>query len=100
MKPRARIETVLSGGTPDAMVWFGDMTYWHDAHATIGDLPDRWQGNAGRSLMHRELGLGEYVPGCCAFRIIEGAQVHCEQEVSGNVRTILLRTPAGTLTER
>ena len=61
---RQRIEAVFRGETPDAMVWFGDLTYWYDAHAKIGDLPEKWQGKRGISFSHRQMNIGEYVPGC------------------------------------
>jgi hypothetical protein len=94
------METVLAGGRPDAMVWYGDLTYWHAAHEQIGDIPARWRGSEGRSLMHRELGVGEYVPGCCAFDIREGAGVAIVHSRADDIRTVTYRTPVGTLTER
>ena len=100
MNFRQRIEAVFDGQLPDQMVWFGDLTYWHAAHEQIGDIPERWRGDAGRSRMHRELGIGEYVPGCCAFEMAEGDDVRVENERDGEVLTRRWHTPAGTLTER
>ena len=100
MTLRQRIETVLAGGQPDVMAWYGDLTYWHASHEQIGDIPERWRGAAGRSRMHRELGVGEYVPGCCAFDVREGPDVRVTHSRDGDVRTVTYQTPAGTLTER
>ncbi|MFZ4394194.1 MAG: hypothetical protein ACOYOU_01050, partial [Kiritimatiellia bacterium] len=58
------------------------------------------RGSEGRSLMHRELGVGEYVPGCCAFEIREGAGVNVTHTRLDDIRTVTYRTPVGTLTER
>ena len=44
MTLRQRIEAVFRGDRPDAMVWFADLTYWHDSHNRMGDLPERWRG--------------------------------------------------------
>ncbi|HEY3397412.1 MAG TPA: uroporphyrinogen decarboxylase family protein [Armatimonadota bacterium] len=100
MNERQRIETVFAGGRPDRMVWYGDLGYYHAAHETIGDLPERWAGTAGRSRMHQELGVGEYVPGCCAFAQEEGPEVSVEDTRQDGVLVRRWVTPVGTLTER
>lgn len=33
MTHRERMEAVFRGERPDVMAWFGDLTYWHSAHA-------------------------------------------------------------------
>ncbi len=100
MNLRQRIEAVFSGELPDAMVWYGDLGYWYAAHQQIGDLPERWRGAEGRSRMHQELGVGEYVPGCCAFEMEEDSEVIRRERRGGGVRTLEWVTPVGTLTER
>lgn len=91
---------VFDGRKPDGMVWFGDLGYWHGAHEQIGDLPERWRGAEGRSRMHRELGVGEYIPGCCAFDLLEGDEVKVVENLSGNLRARQWQTPVGNLIER
>ncbi|MHB9132400.1 MAG: uroporphyrinogen decarboxylase family protein [Armatimonadota bacterium] len=97
MTLRERIETVFRGGTPDAMVWFADLTYWHTAHAQIGDLPERWRGTRGIGQLHRDMHVGEYVPGCCAYTMTEGDRVRVTvTEVDGQIVRIW-ETPIGSL---
>lgn len=100
MTLRERVETVFRGGTPDAMVWFGDLTYWHSAHQQIGDLPERWRGERGIGQLHRDYNVGEYIPGCCAYETIEGDKVRVESRQDNGKSTICWHTPAGILTER
>jgi uroporphyrinogen-III decarboxylase len=77
------------------MVWFGDLTYWYAAHSQMEDLPERWRGERGIGRVHRDMNVGEYVPGCCAYA------EHCEVEVvrSGehDARVTEWRTPLGSL---
>jgi hypothetical protein len=97
MTLRERIETVFHGGTPDAMVWFADLTYWYSAHVEIGDLPTRWRGPRGIGALHREMGVGEYVPGCCAYTVCEGEQVRTTTTNSDGKRATTWETPVGCL---
>jgi hypothetical protein len=97
MTPRERMDGVLRGQTPDAMAWCGDMTYWHMAHGEIGNLPERWCGKTGRHVMHQELGLSEYVPGCTGGDIIEGDDVRHEVDTSGGKLVNRWTTPVGMI---
>lgn len=99
MTLRERIEAVFRGERPDAMVWFGDLTYWYGTHQQIGDLPERWRGPRGIGRMHRELNVGEYVPGCCAYATVEGDRVRHESRTEDGVRTSSWHTPVGSLHE-
>lgn len=99
MTPRERMHAVLHGERPDAMAWCGDMTYWHAAHAEIGDLPERWRGKPGRHRMHVELGLSEYVPGCTGGDTIEGDEVRHEAKTVNGLRVNRWLTPAGAIQE-
>ena len=96
---RERMQAVLRGERPDAMAWCGDMTYWHAAHAVIGDLPERWQGKEGRHRLNRELGLSEYVPGCTGGDTVEGDDVRHEVSEAGGRRTCRWHTPVGMIEE-
>ena len=93
------MEAVLHGKTPDAMAWCGDMTYWHMAHETIGDIPERWRGKDGRHRLNQELGLSEYVPGCTGGDTVEGDSVVHDVETKDGRLTNRWITPVGTLQE-
>jgi hypothetical protein len=81
------------------MAWCGDLTYWHMAHEQMGDLPERWRGKTGRHVMHRELGISEYVPGCTGGDVVEGDQVE-HVVTTQNGRTVASWvTPVGTIQE-
>lgn len=100
MTLRQRFETVFRGGRPDAMAFFGDLTYWYAAHREIGDLPEAWRGERGIGRIHRDLNVGEYVPGCCAYDQADGEQVRCEVRTANGVMTREWHTPVGVLRQR
>ncbi|OGV47567.1 MAG: hypothetical protein A2017_11380 [Lentisphaerae bacterium GWF2_44_16] len=100
MTLRERIEAVFCGKTPDTMVWFGDLTYWYDAHSRTGGLPEKWRGERGIGKIHREYNVGEYVPGCRAYNTLEGEKVRCEISEDKGVSTRCWHTPIGTLKEK
>lgn len=100
MTLRERMEAVFRGEKPDAMAWFGDLTYWYSAHQTIGDLPERWRGERGIGQLHRDYNVGEYIPGSRAYKTNEGDKVRYEFSCKDGVQTRQWKTPFGTLTER
>ena len=99
MTHRERMEAVFRGERPDVMAWFGDLTYWYDAHRTIGDLPERWQGPNGLHELHRELNIGEYIPGCDPCDIVEGEGVRREVTEDAGRRVTRWHTPVGMVQE-
>lgn len=99
MTPRERFEAVLRGKIPDAMAWCGDITYWHMAHQQMGDLPERWRGKMGRHVMHQELGISEYVPGCTGGDVAEGDRVEHDVTTSDGRMVNRWKTPVGTIQE-
>lgn len=99
MTHRQRMEAVFRGEHPDVMAWFGDLTYWYDAHRIIGDLPPRWQGPNGLHEMHRELNIGEYIPGCAPCDTVEGAGVRCAVTDHAGRRVTQWHTPVGMVRE-
>lgn len=100
MTLRQRIEAVFRGERPDAMVWFGDLGYWYAAHRKIGDLPERWRGPLGIQQVHRDLNVGQYVPGCCAYRTIENPKVKVSRTERDGVAITEYQTPIGSLQQR
>jgi uroporphyrinogen-III decarboxylase len=97
MTLRERIETVFAGGIPDAMAWFADLTYWYGTHEQIGDLPERWQGERGIGRIYRDYNVGEYVPGCCAFRTIDDKVSIQSERVDDSLAIYRWETPVGSL---
>ena len=97
MTLRERLETVFHGGTPDAMVWYADLTYWYGAHARIGDLPERWRGPRGIGQIHRDFHVGEYVGGCNAYRMAHGDGVTIMARENQERCITTWNTPIGTL---
>ena len=99
MTHRERFEAVFRGKTPDMIPWVGDLTYWHASHKIIGDLPERWRGPNGLHEMHRELNVGEYIPGAVACDTIEGEDVRQDVEEADGRRVIHWRTSVGEMRE-
>jgi hypothetical protein len=97
MNLRQRFDAVMQGRTPDAVAFFGDMTYWYGAHQTAGDLPQAWQGPRGIGRLHRDLRVGEYVPGCCAYRTTEGPDVRVERAATNEIIAVTWHTPVGSI---
>jgi len=100
MTLQERMRAVLNGEQPDAMAWFGDLTYWWGAHNEIGDLPERWQGERGIGKLHQEYNIGEYVRGELPHNTIEGEGVRRDIQHDGDMQTVSWHTPVGSLTER
>lgn len=97
MTLRQRFEAVFAGRRPDAMAWYGDLTYWYFAHQKMGDLGEAWSGPRGIGQVHKDLRLGEYVGGCRAFMQAEGAPVRLEVRDEGDDHIVQWHTPVGEL---
>lgn len=93
------MKAVFRGERPDVMAWFGDLTYWYGAHREIGDLPERWRGPNGLHELHRELNIGEYIPGCDLCDNVEGEGVFREVSTQDGRRVTQWHTPVGMLQE-
>jgi hypothetical protein len=99
MNDRQRILTLLAGGVPDRVPWFGDLTYWAGAMESRGQAPKDWQRTEDYYRFHRELGVGFYLQGYWAFRTVTGGGVLIEERTEGNSRWRSVRTPVGELHE-
>jgi hypothetical protein len=100
MTLRERFESVFRGEKPDALAFYGDLTYWYSAHTQLGDLPEAWRGPRGIGQLHRDLGVGEYVPGCCAYAMMEGERVRVETRTEHGAQIVEWHTPVGLLRQR
>ena len=99
MNDRERIMTLLSGGVPDRVPWFGDLTYWAGAMEARGQVPANWQATGDYYRFHRELGVGFYLQGYWAFRPVTEGDVLIEAHSDAHGRYRTVRTPCGTLSE-
>jgi len=97
MTPRERILTLLKGGRPDRVPWFGDLDYWATALIAQGRKLDGFKESPDYIHWHRSLGVGFYLQGYFPFR----ASLDFEERVwcEGNRRYRELVTPRGTLRE-
>jgi hypothetical protein len=98
MTERRRVLTLLSGGKPDRVPWFGDLDYW--ATALIGrvERPADFKGSDAYIGWHRDLRVGFYLQGHFPFRtIVENC--HVTEWREGPHRRRRIETPRGTLTE-
>jgi hypothetical protein len=52
-----RILTVFKGERPDVMPWFADLTYWYNAAAKRGILPERYRGECSPGYQRKSFPL-------------------------------------------
>jgi hypothetical protein len=98
MTERRRVLTLLSGGRPDRVPWFGDLDYWATALIGRGERPADFKASDAYIDWHRGLRCGFYLQGYFPFRtIVENCGVAEWRE--GNARRRRVETPRGTLTE-
>lgn len=96
---RERILTMLAGGRPDRLPWFGDLAYWATAMEHRGQVPEGWQSTEAYYAFHRELGVGFYLQGYWAFREVTAEDVQVVERREGDCRIRTVETPVGTLRE-
>lgn len=98
MTERERLLTLLRGGRPDRVPWYGDLDYWATALIGRGQRPRDFKVGDAYLDWHRALGVGYYLQGYFPFKtIIENCDVREWRE--GNRRYRSIRTPKGTLRE-
>ena len=98
MTERERVLTLLRGGRPDRVPWFGDLDYWATALIGRGQKPAGFKESDAYIDWHRDLGVGFYLQGNFPFRTsIEGCRVTEWRE--GPARRRRVETPRGPLTE-
>jgi uroporphyrinogen-III decarboxylase len=98
VNPRQRILTILNGGRPDRVPWFGDLDYWATALIGQGIKPADFKQSRAYIDWHRDLGVGFYLQGYFPFKtIIENCNVKEWKEDNRRFRQV--DTPKGTLRE-
>ncbi len=96
MTPRERVLTLLRGGRPDQVPWFGDLDYLATAMIGRGQRPADFKQSAAYLDWHRELGLGFYLQGYFPFHtIIENCRITEWRE--GHDKHRKIETPRGVL---
>jgi hypothetical protein len=98
MTERRRVLTLLSGGKPDRVPWYGDLDYWATALIGRGERPADFKESDAYIDWHRDLRCGFYLQGNFPFRtIVENCAVTERRE--GPHRHRRIETPRGALTE-
>ena len=99
MTPRQRVLTLLRGGRPDAVPWFGDLDYWATALIGRGEKPAGFKTSADYLDWHRDLKVGFYLQGYFPFKTIF-PDVPIREWKEGPDRVREIDTPRGRLRER
>ena len=97
MTPRERILTILNGGRPDRVPWFGDLDYWASALIARGKMPRDFKTSADYIRWHGKLDVGYYLQGHFPFRTISEYGQKVWHEDRRRFREI--DTPRGRLRE-
>jgi len=97
MTPRERILTILRGGRPDRVPWFGDLDYWASALIARGRKPADFKTSAEYIRWHASLGVGFYLQGHFPFRTIAEYGEKTWHERNRRFREV--ETPKGRLRE-
>jgi len=96
-----RILATLRGDFPEVMPWVADLTYWHSAHRSLGDLPERWTGEKGLLNLHRELGVAALCDyGCVCYRQVDDGDLLVDRKEKNGITTTILSTPVGAISCR
>jgi hypothetical protein len=98
MTERDRVLTLLAGGRPDRVPWFGDLDYWATALIGRGQKPAGFKESDAYIDWHRDLRVGFYLQGYFPFKtVIEDCRV--TEWRDGTARRRRIETPRGALTE-
>ena len=99
MTDRERVLTLLRGGQPDQVPWFGDLDYLATAMIGRGERPADFKQSAAYLDWHRELGVGFYLQGYFPFRtVVENCRLTEWRE--GHDRLRQFETPYGILRDK
>lgn len=98
MTPRERVLTILRGGQPDQVPWFGDLDYWANSLIKRGLKPNNFISSDDYIQWHRDLGVGFYLQGYFPFKQIYN---NCEVKEwnEGYRRYTEIITPLGSVRE-
>jgi hypothetical protein len=95
---RERLLAVFQGEAPDTLPWYADLSYWRSAHQSIGDLPERYAGEAGYLQLHRDHEVGFYLAYSAPYAIHQDdASLSVTQERHGERLVTRYTSPSGTM---
>jgi uroporphyrinogen-III decarboxylase len=98
MTPRERVLTILKGGQPDQVPWFGDLDYWANSLIKRGLKPEGFIASDEYIKWHRELGVGFYLQGYFPYnQILSNCKVKEWYEGQKHFNEIV--TPIGSVRE-
>jgi uroporphyrinogen-III decarboxylase len=98
MSPKERILTILKGGKPDQVPWFGDLDYWANSLIKRGFKPEGFISSDDYIHWHKELRVGFYLQGYLPYRqIISNCTINEWKEGLRHFKEI--RTPVGSVRE-
>ncbi len=96
MTYRERILTILKGGLPDQVPWFGDLDYWANSLIRRGCKPQDFILSDDYLNWHKDLGVGFYLQGYFPFtQLYPGCEV--KRWYEGNRKYVEIRTPLGAV---
>ncbi len=96
---RERLLAPFRGLRPDRPAWLADLSYWQEAAASAGTLPERWQGPEGYRRLHQELGVCYYYDYSSRVfdAVFDGVEVSVSETRTERRKT--WRSPAGVISE-
>ena len=98
MNERERVLLLLSGGTPDQVPWFGDLSYWYYPALANGQIDKRYESD-GIYDLHRDLGVGFYLQGYFPFHERPDDTIKISHERDGNTTVTRWETPVGAVSQ-
>ena len=92
--------SVMRGeGGEHPIIWTGDLTYWHSARHSLGELDEEYLGPDGLLRLQLDLGMFPYFQFDCFWPFSVGySEVTVESETCDGLTHTTWRTPTGTLT--
>ena len=96
MTYRERLLTILKGGQPDRVPWFGDLDYWANSLIKRGLKPEDFIWSDDYIQWHRDLGVGFYLQGYFPW-IQTFPKCEVKKWYEGQRKYTEIRTPLGSV---